>query len=74
MSHLLLSFRSGIVRPLLATEKRPAAMGKFSEEAVARCKNMDDSATVVDKETFVVIGRVGLTGNGYAYFPTETPA
>lgn len=69
MSHLLLSFSSGIVRPMLATRVRPDVFGKFPAEAEHRCATMKDTARVIEKETYTVIGEVRHQADGYHYYP-----
>lgn len=63
--HLLLSFQSGIVRPMLATTRRPGAMGKIADEAIQRCRDLAQPATIVVKDTLDVIGEVHQDDSGW---------
>lgn len=50
---LVLSFQSGVVRPMHATELKEAKV-----EAVDRCRNLCETANIVDAETYAVVARI----------------
>lgn len=57
----LLSFRSGIVRPMEA-----ATLAAAEAEALARCVNMMQPANIVDRETYRVLSCVVLDRLGFS--------